>query len=729
MRHLSSSPGLLALALGAASLCQAQSPRFLTRQDYSVMSPFSAAVGDFNGDGKTDVIAGTAANYVRVFPGMGGGLLGQGIDTATGLISGEPFYVQAADIDSDGKLDVDIVASGGSVYQHLVLLGKGDGSFRPLPISDFPNTMLGEQSLADFDGDGRLDVVIPGNSVQPAGPNKGMYFLRGHGDGTFDEPALFDSAGCNASSPGDFNGDDRPDVAAACDDGVRIYLGKGDGSFHAPIITGFPNRPYHIAVADLNGDGIPDLVVSEVNASALWVLLGTGDGTFPSRTRYTPLGTGIAGIRIGDVNGDGKLDVVTSFGALTRSVGTWLGNGDGTLQQPVTTVSAESTFDFALGSLRKPGTLDLIATATLCNCISVHLNSGTGKFQDNIVVNLGLTVNSMLKYDFNRDGRPDLLISSLQGLTLLYGTGKPAVPFRVGWRQGLSDGSAYAVVGDFNNDGLLDIASASWSGTLLRVFLGNAAGGFTQSYTTTRPYGSVGKITTGDFNGDGKLDVATPMVEIYAGKGDGTLAQPISVSLGLNTVHSFVAGEEMNGDGRDDIIMNYQHFTSTGFVVLLSKPGGFQPPIFTLLPGSNQGFVDGQLVDINKDGIKDLVGVGSTDFYAYLGAPGGTFQLSYHLVSLGGLPNLGSPKNLTTGDFNGDGSLDVAIPSTVTNSVAVLLGNSTGTFIYDSNWGAGGGPFWAAAGNFTDSTRPGYDDLVVLNQDGTLTLLLNITGK
>lgn len=704
---------LLGAALGAD--LWAQQVTFLSRRDYPVKIPQATMIADFNGDGKPDVVVtwGLASRAsVRTLVGLGGGQLGPGIDSPSGLEDFEATYVKAGDLNGDGKLDMHIVAEGG---RHVSLLGNGDGSFVALPVSVFDRTSIGEQSLADFDGDGRLDVVIPSD--------KGTFFLRGRGDGKFDSPVLIGQENCSGSRPADVNRDSAADVALACTDGVRVLLGNGDGTFRSPVLSPLTGSAKHLALGDFNGDHRLDVVVSELNPPTLRVMLGTADGRFQTTAAYSTPDFAVD-LQLGDLNRDGKLDVVGTLAARIRDVYIWRGLGDGSLQQTESLVSPQSTTQTALGTLRREGALDIVTVGGGGNSISVHLNNGRGEFPDNIMVNLGLTMYSMQKHDFNHDGRPDLLISSFEGLLILYGTGKPRTPFRLGWRQPLPTGSSYALVADFNQDGKDDIASVSADGKVIIVFPGNGDGTFTASYSVFR-HEQAFKLAVGDFNGDGKPDLATSWVEILLGNGDGTFAAPQKVWQSLNPY--FIVSADLNGDRRSDLIFNVQNFTYYGFAVLLSAPGGgFLAPKVFIIP--NDRYVqDGRYVDINADGIKDLVLVTvSGNLAAYLGRPGGDFELTFKPTSAE-IPSTGNPDNILTGDFNGDGKVDMLAPGVLTNSLPVYLGNSDGTFTYDTSWGASAGPLWAVAGPFTERSRPGYDDLVVLNEDGTLTLLINLT--
>jgi hypothetical protein len=178
-----------------------------------------------------------------------------------------------------------------------------------------------------------------------------------------------------------------------------------------------------------------------------------------------------------------------------------------------------------------------------------------------------------------------------------------------------------------------------------------------------------------------------------------------------------------------DLLTSYIQFPpgASGVLSVLFKPGGILSPNFTPIPDSTSlGLRDGRLADLNHDGILDVVVV-SKGLYALLGKPGGVFEMSYQR-SHNDFPPVGAPPSVEVGDFNGDGNMDIAVASSE-YSLLLFLGDGAGSFRYDSSWGGGDGILQAAAGAFTDLHRPGYDELVTLNADGTLALLLNITKE
>src|SRR6266478_4446530 len=234
---------------------------------------------------------------------------------------------------------------------------------------------------------------------------------------------------------GDFNGDGKADLAVVNfgDWNVYVLLGNGDGTFQAARSVYFASGggfPWSIAAGDFNGDGKLDLVVSNYGDNSLSVLLGNGDGTFQAPLT-SPVGTNPAQVTVGDFNGDGKLDLAVSSVA-NNTVAVLLGNGDGTFQAPQTFASAGMTHPYfvAVGDFNRDGKPDLVVSNHLCATVSVLLSNGDGTFQpaqnfavDNDPVYVAVS-------DFNGDSAPDLAVANLHTLNisvLLNNTGASTV--------------------------------------------------------------------------------------------------------------------------------------------------------------------------------------------------------------------------------------------------------------------------------------------------------------
>jgi len=339
-------------------------PLFLPAVAYDSYGFFSnsVAVGDLNGDGKLDLLVGSRSRSVNGLVGVVNVLLGVGDGTfqEKGLYgtAGLNANVALADVNGDGKLDM---LASGCAYKDCftgvatVHTGNGDGTFAGGSYVFGTGGMFpSSPAVADFNGDGKLDLVVAncGNGCNTGTGTVGV--LLGNGDATFQTAVTYSTGGVGAHQVivADLNGDGKPDLVVpnSCASGsncsygpglVGVLLGKGDGTFQAAVTYGSGgDYAFSVAVADVNGDGKLDLLVANFCGNTtcstpgpLGVLLGNGDGTFQPVIAYSLGGPALGQIKLADVNGDGKLDIVTTSGSTNAMV--LLGNGDGTFQAPV----------------------------------------------------------------------------------------------------------------------------------------------------------------------------------------------------------------------------------------------------------------------------------------------------------------------------------------------------------------------------------------------------------
>jgi hypothetical protein len=358
------------------------------------------AVGDFNGDGKPDLAVANSyySNTIGILVGNSDGTFQPAVSYDSG--GGFPATIIPVDLNGDGKLDL-VVANQSQCYPCgqngviSVLLGNGDGTFQQVHTYDsggqgFANSGFGtaEIAVADVNGDGKADVVVvncASKSSAACGDGDGaISVLLGNGDGSF-QPAVSQNSGAPHIGTGivlaDLNGDGKPDLVITNNlclsstdcpgEEVGILLGNGDGTFKPTV--GYPSGGWSntgISVADLNGDGKPDLVVAGCGSSDCWVgngvigvLLGNGDGTFQLTGTYSTGGRLGDGITIADLNGDGQLDVVVA-NVIDFSVGVLLGNGDGTFQPAITYPSGGNyTYSVAVQDVNGDGKPDILVTS------------------------------------------------------------------------------------------------------------------------------------------------------------------------------------------------------------------------------------------------------------------------------------------------------------------------------------------------------------------------------
>jgi uncharacterized repeat protein (TIGR01451 family) len=326
-----------------------------------------------------------------------------------------------------------------------------------------------------------------------------------------------------AMALGDFNGDGIADLAIANQgsSNLTVLLGNGSGGFvpapGSPIALGnFPGSVSQgsVAVGDFNGDGNADLIVSNRSGANVIVLMGDGSGGFTQAAPVAALAPG--SLAVADFNGDGLADfAVVNIVSPANTITVFLGNGNGGFTaapgspSPAADLNALS---LVAGDFNGDGRADLAVANNTGNTVTVLLGNGNGGFAaaPGSPIAAGVNPESLAVGDFNGDGFADLAVVNGGSITVLLGSAasgftQPAgSPFTV---PGASGNNSVAV-GDFNGDGMPDIAVTGTSGQVV-VMLGNGSGGFTPSVSNPFPVGALPLgIVAGDFNGDSKTDLA-----------------------------------------------------------------------------------------------------------------------------------------------------------------------------------------------------------------------------
>jgi uncharacterized repeat protein (TIGR01451 family) len=374
--------------------------------------PGSLAVADINGDGKPDLIVantpvGGGVSSVGVMLGNGDGTFRPVVLNTSVQQVGELNALAVTDVNGDGKPDVVVIvccASNGD-FEAAVLLGNGDGTFQSAVTYDDGGRQFSVLAVGDVNGDGRPDIVVVNwvNGNNQATANT----LLGNGDGTF-QPFVSSNAPSDPScaSLADMNHDGKLDLLTCGENTVSVQLGNGDGTFQTYVNHSF-YAGYCIStvlVTDVNADAVPDMVVPNPTADGqigcgsdgfAGILSGNGDGTFQPEVNYLALGftnEGVGSGAVGDLNGDGKIDVMVTtglslYGSVHGSVGVLLGNGDGSFQ-------TASSFDaggpqsqaVVAADLNGDGKVDIVVANFGSGTVGVLLNAGATQTSTNTTI-------------------------------------------------------------------------------------------------------------------------------------------------------------------------------------------------------------------------------------------------------------------------------------------------------------------------------------------------------
>jgi hypothetical protein len=669
--------------------------------DYAVqVFPTSVTVGDFNGDGKLDLAVSNDCGGDKNCEGRGtvSILLGNGDGTFQprmdyGVGGYHPSSVAVGDFNGDHKLDLAIANFCGedSTCEQgpdnvSILLGNGDGTFQS-PMKSIVGTSPDSVAVADFNGDGKLDLAVANN-----GDNT-VSILLGKGDGTFRRQVDYTTGpGVSSVAVGDFNGDGKVDLAVADsaggdaqNSGVSVLLGNGDGTFQQYVDYATGDDPLSVAVADLNDDGKQDLVLANYFGNTVSVLLGNGDGTFNPHSDY---GTqfGPTAVLVGSFHGPSRADVVATNSNDTVSV--LLGNGTGTFPTHQDFAIAIEPWSLATGDFNGDGKPDVVATAIFGNVVSVLLGNGNGTFQQHVDYDTGRYPYAVVVGDFNHDGKADLATANEQGASVSILLGNGDGTFQPHRDYGTGAYPVSIAAGDFNGDGNLDLVTANYGpnleGGTITVLLGDIVGAFqwVSSYATGIFPDSV---TVGDFNGDHKLDIAVAnycgsdptcktagTVSIFLGNGDGTFQPQVSYNAELKPASVVTA--DLNNDGKLDLaVVNLQ--SNTVSILLGNGDGTFQPQVSYLTAGAPYSVAVG---DFNGDGKPDVATADDSTASLLIGNGDGTFQRYVDFPV--GFSQQSQSQSIAVADFNGDGKTDLATGNSVSSTVSVLL-NTTGTTI------------------------------------------------
>ena len=431
-----------------------------------------------------------------------------------------------------------------------------------------------EIAVGRFNADAIPDVA----AGFPSSFADSLSILIGNGDGTFAAPNVLDAGDVEHLAAADFNGDGFDDLAIDYSSQYAgILISNGDGTFQPVVLYGGIQHPAALITADLTGTGVLDLILSSWDGQA-FVVPGNGDGTFGEGFL-----TGTAGgaIAVGDVDGDGELDLVSTY---QEFVSVSKGHGDRTFDPGSFYAVAPNLTSIAVGDVDGDGLADVAVSIddyaeVVGGYVGILLASADGALQAAVETRVGRETRSVHLADLDEDGALDVVVIGAGFANVLLGNHsaslEPPTPY-------LAAGPAELALADLNVDGILDVAGASTYSSTVSVLLGFGDGTFQASTGLGVPTQlGVADFSVADFDrdaiGDLLLSNVGAGVELYRGLGRGRFAEtPVPVLIAQNAGPNVAADFDEDGDPDAAVVQGGGGLVS---ILLNDGDGTFQPAV------------------------------------------------------------------------------------------------------------------------------------------------------
>ncbi len=623
-------------------------------------SPLDLVKGDFNGDGSLDLaVLRVQDEKVSVFLGDGkGGFGAKALELPTGK---GPVCLAAADLDGDKKWDL-LAADAGS-GDLLFWKGDGAGAFaKPLRVKLAPGAEPVALAAADFDKDGAAEAAL-------ADATSGEVRIFSFG-GNPSSSLLLAGKSFTGLAASDLNDDGWLDLAAVSPGEKKVYaiLGSPKGFLANPQGSLLPGEGSAVFAGDLDGDGHPDLAVPITNEGVLALMMGDGTGKF-REAGVLPVSGLPWTARIGDFDGDGKGDILVGAG-LSRVLSLYRGTGKGVaggrcygedLAQPYFVVSQD---------LNRDGLSDLVVSDRKKGTVHFFLARKGGGFQAERVFDVGREAGNLVRGDFDGDGLEDIAVALDDGVRVLRrGKGEgiqyTLVPPRKSPPFDAGVGPFEVLAEDLDGDGIPELAAADYGGNALSVLKGARGMSFERIQSIPVPDGPLG-LAGGDFDGDGKGDLVlsrfrASMLVFFQGKGDGKVAKAAEIPVAA--LPNYIRTADFNGDGRTDLVVSNLGGSA---VTLLLHEKGFRFSLSKVAAGEQPSALLAR--DLNGDRIPDVLvaTVEKGDFRVLLGDGKGGFS------SILRFPGVRGAVSADLGDTDGDGLKDLVLGSIYNRRVTLF---------------------------------------------------------
>lgn len=379
------------------------------------------------------------------------------------------------------------------------------------------NPVTGEVSVINASQSGVFQVTVTAFTIDDFSASTTFSLTVSHPENCvsefpFSTNTEFTQTGSKPSSIaiGDFNADGLQDVVVANEESTFISLKFGNGSDGYASETTIPValNTANVDVADFNGDGHLDIAALNINDNDLYTILGNGDGTFQSAI-VSSVALSPSALAIGDFNNDGNSDIAVTS-SVNSSVSVLLGNGTGNFIASPEVLVGSLPRHIALVNFNEDAFLDIAVANYNDNTVSIRLGNGDGSFSGTTDIPVGQGPNNLVIGDFNQDGNKDFATANITSNTLSIALGDGLGGTTSITEINTSDSPAMIKVGEFNGDGIQDLVTSSSllaTDNLLKIYSGNGSGGFTET-SSKNLCCELSSFAIGNFNNDGFVDVA-----------------------------------------------------------------------------------------------------------------------------------------------------------------------------------------------------------------------------
>jgi len=644
--------------------------------------PEALAVGDFNNDGRADVVlTNTSDNTISVFIQQANGSMADRVTYATGT---GPNAVAVGDVNADGLVDI-AVSNGSSPFISIFIQNAG-GTLNQKVDYTSPQADEGDIAVGDVNGDGLNDVV----KMKGVGYNPNLSVFLQNENGVLDTAVPYSLTDCESFcigggiGLGDVTADGKTDVVMSYGGNkpnahIAVFAQGGNGSLLPDDSYSAYDIPEPLEVADVNQDGLADVIVAHGGWNAVSVYAQHGFGVLGSYTIYPLPQNSLShfkpqALAVGDINNDGLpdilladnnvgLDILYHINPYSLPPSVYSITRADRNPTDASTVGLLVTFTKSVSGV-DVSDFDLTTTGTVYGASVLAVTGSNNSYQVTVDTGSG---EGTIRLDLIDDHS----IQDIYGNPLDGGyTGGETYIVLEGLSENLfepyvsypTDSLEAVGIGDFNNDGKLDAAVTSYDGEL-RVFLQNQSGRLDDSIfyaTGARPEA----LAVGDLNHDGLDDIVTAnfsdnTISVFIQGADGSIADQVTYATGLGP--DSVAVGDVNADGLDDIAVS--NWNSAYISIFIQNASGTLNPKVDY-PSPQAGYDDIAIGDVNGDGLNDVVkmnGQGfNPDLSVFLQNENGVLDtaVSYYLTDCEYSCHGGG---IGLGDITGDGKNDVVM--------------------------------------------------------------------